>query len=104
MGTAKRNIKILYIDKRQVFDVVVTMWKYDTIKLPDYTGLLPEDYVVRDVFYEPSRDAFGFVIESSTFEPVKMGHSMPIIITTEQKNRVISLTDPKLRRLLGLGR
>lgn len=104
MEIEKRKVKVLYIDKGQVFDIVTTLWTYDKIQLPDYTGLFPKDYKVRDVFYEPSRNAFGFVIFSSTFEPVEPGHSIPVIITVEQKNWIISLTDPKIRRLLGLGR
>lgn len=103
-GIVPGRYRLLYIDKGQVFDSVTTMWEYDMIQLPDYTGLLPKDYEVRDVFYEPSRNAFGFIIASKEFEAVKPGHSIPIIITTLQKKRVISLADPKIRQLLGLGR
>jgi hypothetical protein len=71
-----RKVKLYSVDEDVMLDMVSGMLGYDSISLPEFD--LPEDAIVRGVQYRMERLAFCFLIESESFDEIKVGEQIPI--------------------------
>lgn len=74
----RNRVKGLYVSPRAVLGVMRMVLEVDTvIEMPVFD--LPDDFIVRSVHFMPENGCFLFKIESSEFDPVDTGETIPII-------------------------
>ena len=81
----ERRGKVIYIPKEEILNCFISGKEFFQHEFEIIRKIrLPENWLLRDVFYDPLRDSFAFLIFSKDFPPVKKGKEYPAIENSQQ--------------------